>query len=360
MQIAKNIIPGPKRAAIGFDDNSLGFGDIYADHMFMMDYWTPDGWLNPRIVPYGNISLSPAAMSLHYGQLFFEGLKAYRWANGQIALFRPADNFKRFNRSARALCIPEVDENFALKALKELVAVDARWVPSSPGTSLYIRPFVVATEPHLGVRPSREYIFFIITSPVGPYYKEGFNPVKIYVEPHHTRAARGGLGETKASANYAASLYATEQASRKGFAQLLWLDAAEHKYIEEVGSMNIFFVVDDEVITPALTGSILAGITRDSVLKLIGQSDWGYRISERPLALAEVIQAHREGRLKEAFGTGTAAVISPVGALSYLDQTITVGDGKTGPLTQRLYDELTGIQGGLRPDPFGWVEIVPH
>jgi branched-chain amino acid aminotransferase len=324
--------------------------------MFRLDYH--DGsWRGPRIEPFGPLALSPAAMCLHYAQEIFEGLKCYRQRSGALALFRPRDNFARFNRSARRVCIPPLDEELCLAALKELILVDQDWVPQGGrGASLYIRPFVIASEPHLGARPANEYIFLIITGPVGAYYAAGFAPIKIYVEPHYSRAARGGLGEVKTGANYAASLLAAEEARLKGFSQVLWLDAEEHKYIEEVGSMNMFFVIDDEVITAPLTGTILAGITRESVLALA--RDWGLKVAERPLSIEELLTASQNGRLKAALGTGTACVISPVGQFSYQGRDIPVGEGGIGPLTRRLYDEILGLQYGERPDPYNWVTLI--
>ena len=320
-----------------------------------MDYY--DGaWRAPRIEPFGPLSLSPAAMCLHYGQEIFEGLKCFRRDDGALALFRPQANFARFNHSARRLCIPPLEEDLCLAALKELLLVDQDWVPRVRGASLYIRPFVIASEPHLGVRPASDYIFLIITGPVGAYYAAGFAPIGIYVEPKFSRAAQGGLGEIKTAANYAASLLADEEAHKLGFSQVLWLDPGEHKYIEEVGSMNMFFVLDDEVLTPPLSGTILPGITRDSVLTLT--RDWGFKTAERPLSIDELIEASRGGRLKEAFGAGTACVISPVGRFSYQGREMLVGDGGIGPLTQRLYDEILGLQYGRRPDPHQWVTLV--
>ncbi|MDR2947138.1 MAG: branched-chain amino acid aminotransferase [Candidatus Adiutrix sp.] len=352
--LEKRILPQSQRRFLPPDENRLGFGDISSDHMFVMDYY--DGrWQRPRIEPFAPLAISPAAMGLHYGQLMFEGLKCYRRQDGQLALFRPRDNFKRMSRSAEMLCIPQFDQELALSALKELLLVDQNWVPTSAGTSLYIRPFVVATEPHLGVRPAREYMFLIITGPVGAYYAEGFAPIKIYVEPEASRVAPGGLGEVKAASNYAASLHAAEEASKKGYSQLLWLDPSEHKYVEEVGSMNMFFIIDDEVITSPLAGTILPGVTRDSVLTLA--RTWG-KVSERALSIDEITQAADNGRLQEAFGSGTAAVISPVGTLNYKGKDYKVGDGGIGSLTQRLYDEIVGIQYGSRPDPYGWITLV--
>ena len=355
--INKRIIPQSQRRFQPTNEQSLGFGDIFSDHMFRMDYY--DGqWRNPRVEPYGPLLLSPAAMGLHYGQLIFEGLKCYRRSDGQLALFRPQANFARFNSSARRLCIPQVDPSLALAALMELLMLDKSWVPSAPGTSLYIRPFIVATEPHLGVRPAREYVLLIITGPVGSYYQEGFSPIPIYVEPSYSRAAQGGLGESKTASNYAASLLAAEEAQKKGYAQLLWLDAEQHKYVEEVGSMNMFFVIDGHLVTSPLAGSVLPGITRDSVLTLA--RSWGIAVEERPLSIDEVKGAICEGRLSEAFGSGTAAVISPVGRFHYLGDDLVVGEGTVGPMTQRFYDEIVGIQYGTRPDEHGWVTLIPE
>ena len=338
------------------DESKLGFGDIVTDHMFLMDYEVGKGWINPKIVPYGNLSIDPAAMALHYGQEIFEGLKAYRGTDGSIYLFRPEDNFRRFNRSAARLCMPEVDVDEVVDAMKQLILLDQEWVPRTQGTSLYIRPTMLATEPHLGVRPANEYLLFIIIGPVGAYYKEGLNPVKIWVEDKYVRAAVGGTGAYKAAGNYAASLLAAEEAKAKGFTQVLWLDAAERKYVEEVGTMNMFFVIDDEVIGAPLTGSILPGITRDSVIQLV--KDWGISLSERFLSIDEVISAAKDGRLQEAFGTGTAAVISPVGQITYKGEDHIVAGGKMGELSQRLYNEIVGIQYGEKEDPYGWREKI--
>lgn len=338
------------------DDDKLGFGSVFTDHMFNMDYSPEEGWHNPRIEVYHDIQMDPATMVLHYGQAVFEGLKAFRRQDGSLSLFRARDNFKRLNRSSRALCIPESDEDFVYEALKQLITVEKEWVPHSTGTSLYVRPTIIAMDPFLGVRASHTYRFFIILSPVGAYYAEGFNPIKIWVSKAHVRAVRGGLGENKAAANYAASLYAGEQAHQKGYTQVLWLDGVEQTYVEEVGSMNIFFVIDGELVTPMLNGSILPGITRDSVIQL--GRHWGMTVTERQISIIEVFEAHSNGKLQEVFGTGTAAVISPVGELKYADQTITIGDGKVGPISQKLYDALTDIQYGRVEDPFGWVEDV--
>ena len=338
------------------DETRLGFGTIFTDHMFNMDYSPDKGWHDPRVEPYGPIAMPPSAMVLHYGQGVFEGLKAYRTAEDKIQLFRPQANMARLNRSAQRLCIPPLDPDLSLEGLKALLRVDADWVPRAEGTSLYIRPTIIATDPFLGVRASHTYRYFIILSPVGAYYAEGFNPVKIWVTRKYVRAVRGGVGETKTLGNYAASLLAGEEAHQAGYTQVLWLDGLEKKYIEEVGSMNIFFVIDDELITPALSGSILPGVTRDSVLDLARH--WGVKASERQIGIDEVVAAHDAGRLQEIFGSGTAAVISPVGELKYGDRLLQVGGGAVGPLSQRLYKELMDIQYGRSADPMGWVEPV--
>ena len=338
------------------DESKLGFGDILSDHMYLMDYESGQGWHNPRIEPYHHISIDPAAMGIHYGQEIFEGLKAYRGKDGGIYLFRAEENFKRLNRSAQRLCMPDVDIDLVMEGLKKLLLLDREWVPKRQETSLYIRPVVLATEPHLGVRPSNTYLFFIIIGPVGAYYKEGLNPVKIFVEDVFVRAAVGGTGESKTAGNYAASLLAAEKAKEKGFTQVLWLDAAERKYIEEVGTMNMFFAIDDELITAPLNGSILPGITRDSVIQIV--KDWGIKISERSLSIDEVIEAAENGRLKEAFGTGTAAVISPVGNITYKKKDYVVAGGTMGDLSQRLYNEIVALQYGEKADTHGWVKRI--
>jgi len=297
--------------------------------------------------------MDPATMVLHYGQSIFEGLKAFKTASGAIQLFRPEENFKRFNRSGHKLCMPPIDETFALNALKQLLKIDERWVPSTLGTSLYIRPTIIAMDPYVGVRASYTYRFFIILSPVGAYYKEGFNPVKIWVTNKYVRAVRGGMGEVKTAGNYAASLYAGEEAHRIGYTQVLWLDGVELKYIEEVGSMNIFFVIDDEIITPALSGSILSGITRDTVKQLAEK--WGSPVSERRISIDELIEAHEAGKLQEMFGSGTAAVISPVGEVRYRDKVIKIGDGTVGKWSQKFFTAITDIQYGVANDPYGWI-----
>lgn len=338
-------------------DEDLSFGKVFTDHMFLMDATADQGWHNPRVVPYGPLSLDPSAAVLHYSQEIFEGLKAYRSPRDTILLFRPDKNAARLNRSAARMCMPAVDEAMFLNALKTVVATDRDWVPRAAGTSLYIRPAMIATEPFLGVRPAQTYSFFIILCPVGAYYAEGFNPVRILVEDHYVRAVKGGTGEAKTGGNYASSLASAEEAHHKGYSQVLWLDGVERKYIEEVGSMNIAFVIDNEFVTPTLSGSILDGVTRDTTMQLA--KDWGIRVVERPITVDEVFTAGHNGRLQEAFGMGTAAVISPVSELAYKGEKLTISNGKVGPLAQRLFDEISDIQRGLKPDPHGWVvEIV--
>jgi branched-chain amino acid aminotransferase len=338
------------------DESALGFGTKFTDYMFIMDYSPDKGWHSARIEPYGPMLMEPSTMVLHYGQAIFEGMKAYRTAAGGIQLFRPQENLKRLSRSAARLCMPPLDEEFILSALVKLLKIEKGWVPGTPGTSLYIRPTIIATDPYIGLRSSHTYRFFIILSPVGAYYPEGFNPVKIWVTSQYVRAVRGGVGEAKTAGNYAASLYATELAHKEGYTQVMWLDGVELKYVEEVGSMNIFFKIGDELVTPMLNGSILAGVTRDSVKTLAGS--WGTKITERRIAIDEVFAAHERGELKEVFGSGTAAVISPVGHIKFDGREITVGDGGVGPLSARLFKELMDIQYGRAADPFGWVVPV--
>lgn len=336
------------------DDSKLGFGSIFTDHMFNMDYNLENGWHNPRIEPYNSIQMDPSTMVLHYGQAIFEGLKAFKTEAGNIRLFRPKDNFKRLNNSARALCIPELDADFVFDALKQLLNIEEKWIPSASGTSLYIRPAVIAMDPFLGVRASFTYRFFIILSPVGAYYAEGFNPVKIWVTKNHVRAVRGGLGNVKTAGNYAASLYAGEQAHKHGYTQVLWLDAVELKYVEEVGAMNIFFVIDDELVTPILNGSILPGLTRDSVITMA--KTWGMKCSERKISIDEVIEANESGKLQEIFGSGTAAVISPVGELNYNGKVLTIGNNKVGAIASKFFKAITDIQYGKTNQPSEWIE----
>lgn len=338
------------------DDNNLGFGRHFTDHMFIMDYEVKKGWYDPRIVPYAPLKLDPSSAILHYGQAVFEGMKAFRAEDDRILLFRPEQNMARLNRSNERMCIPQIDEEFALQAIKRLVEVESDWIPSAPGTSLYIRPFIIATDITLGVHPSQNYYFMIILSPVGAYYPEGINPVSIYVEPHYVRAVRGGTGHAKAAGNYGGSLIAQQKASEKGYSQVLWLDGLERKYIEEVGAMNVFFNIDGELITPDLGDSVLPGITRDSVITLL--KSWGIPVSERRLSIEELFQAHNDGKLIEAFGCGTAAVISPIGKLEWNGREIKIGEGKIGELTQRIYDTITGIQSGKIKDKFGWTQEI--
>jgi branched-chain amino acid aminotransferase len=338
------------------DDSQLIFGHTFTDRMFLMEYAIGRGWHSPRIKPYGPFTLDPAALVFHYAQEIFEGLKAFRRPDGSIALFRPRDNIARFNRSARRLCMPEVDEGFFLEAIKELIRLEADWVPRSEGTSLYIRPTMIATQPVLGVKPSDEYYCYIILSPVGPYYKGGFKPVRIWISDSYVRSAPGGTGEAKTGGNYAASLLAAREAAEKGFDQVLWLDAVHRKYVEEVGSMNICFVLDEKIVTSPLQGTILDGITRRSILTLA--REMGIPVEERALSVDEILDGVENGRLSEAFGTGTAAVVSPVAQFTYRERTATLGNGQIGPLTLRFFEALTGIQYGRRPDPHGWVEML--
>lgn len=336
--------------------DQLEFGKQFTDHMFIMDYTQGQGWHDPRIVPYQPLSLEPSAMIFHYGQSVFEGLKAYATPEDEIILFRPEKNFQRLNSSNSRLCIPDIEVDFALKALKTLISVDKDWVPQAEGTSLYIRPFIIATEPYLGVSPSDKYQFIIIMSPVGSYYKEGIHPVKIAVESAFTRAVNGGTGEAKTGGNYASSLKAQEVSEKMGYAQVLWLDGVEKKYIEEVGSMNVFFKINGEIITPALNGSILPGITRDSIIELL--KHWGLPVSERRISMEEVHEAYKLGQLEEAFGTGTAAVISPIGEFLWNGEEMIVQSGETGELSRKLYDTLTGVQTGKVADELNWTAKV--
>ena len=338
------------------DDSGLDFGTIFTDHMFNMDYSVEKGWYNPRIEPYSSIVMDPSSMVLHYGQAVFEGLKAFYTSNSNITMFRPKKNMARLNRSSHLLCIPQLDEKFLLDAIKQLINVEKNWVPKSRGTSLYIRPTIIAIDPFIGVRASHTYRLFVILSPVGAYYSSGFNPVKIWVAKDHVRAVRGGVGEAKTAGNYAASLFASEAAKKEGYNQVLWLDGIERKYIEEVGAMNIFFVIDDEIITPQLNGSILPGITRESVIELARM--WDIKVSERKISIDELSNAHKSGSLKEVFGSGTAAVISPVGEIKYGDNKMIIGDGNVGPVSNRLFKALMDIQYGDIEAPEGWIETL--
>jgi branched-chain amino acid aminotransferase len=354
MDISVHPLDPEKRHPKPKDEKNLVFGSIFSDHMFMMDSTSEKGWHNPRIVPYHLLEMDPGAMVLHYGQGIFEGLKAYRWPNDKIWLFRPEKNWERFNFSARRMCMPEVDPAFQTQALEELLKLDKDWVPHSVGSSLYIRPTMIATEPHIGVRPAHEYLYYIITGPVAAYYAEGFNPVKIYVTEEYVRTVRGGVGEAKTMANYASSLYAAEMAKEKGFTQVLWLDAIERRYVEEVGTSNIFFRIGEELITPPLAGSILPGVTRNSVIQLA--SHWGIKVTERQISIEEAIETAISGKMKEMFASGTAAVISPVGEISYRDREYRIADGGVGEWARKLYDEILGIQYGEREDIFGWMK----
>ena len=341
-----------KRKPLPTDESSLGFGKIFSDHFFTMKYHENRGWYDPVVEPYRAISLDPTALCLHYGQLIFEGLKAYRGRQDEIYLFRPQKNIERMNASAQRLCMPTVDPALFLDAIKKLVLIDRQWIPRGRGTSLYIRPTMIATESALGVHAANEYLFFIVVGPVGAYYPEGFSPTKIYVSEDYVRAVKGGIGYCKAAGNYAASLYASKIAMEKGYTQVLWLDAVERKYVEEVGTSNIFFLIGDELITPPLAGSILPGVTRDSVIQMAGS--WGIRVSERPLAMDEILAALAAGTLTEVFASGTAAIVSPVGQMFYKGTDYIINERKIGSLTQRLYDEILQIQYGEKEDPFGW------
>nr|WP_071394759.1 branched-chain amino acid aminotransferase [Bacillus tuaregi] len=332
--------------------NQLGFGQFFTDHMFIEDYTDEKGWHDPRILPYQSISLDPAAKVFHYGQTVFEGLKAYLTIDQKVRLFRPKSNFKRLNASNERLCIPAINEEHVLEALKGLITVDREWIPTNPGTSLYIRPFIIATDPCLGVSSSKRFQLIIIMSPVGSYYKEGIKPVKIQVEQHYVRAVAGGTGAAKTGGNYASSLKGQELASKDGYSQTLWLDGIERRYIEEVGSMNIFFKINGIVVTPELNGSILPGITRDSMIQLLKSKN--IPLEERRISMDEVLEAYHNGTLEEAFGTGTAAVISPIGEFKWKDNRIILNNSEIGEVTQMLYDTLTGIQNGSLEDPFGW------
>ncbi len=335
------------------DWNKLGFGKIFTDHMFVMNYTEGQGWYDPRIIPYQPIALEPSAMVFHYAQEMFEGLKAYRAPSGEALLFRPQKNIERMNNTNDRLCIPRIDPDDALQAIKAIVKYEEEWIPPLDGTSLYIRPFIIATDASLGVHVAKNYLFIIILSPVGSYYPEGINPVKIFIEREYVRAVRGGTGFAKVGGNYAASLIGQQKAAAMGYSQVLWLDGVERKYIDEVGAMNVFFVIDGEVVTPALNeGNILPGVTRDSCLALL--REWGYKVTERKVTADELVAAGKAGKLDEAFGTGTAAVISPIGELCDGDEKMIINDGKIGAISHRLYDTLTGIQWGKIEDSRGW------
>ena len=339
--------------------DTLKFGRAFTDHMFVMEYQEGKGWYDGRIVPYAPITLDPAAAVLHYGQEMFEGMKAYRTPEGRVQLFRPYRNAERAQASNERMCMPLIDNELFVGAIKALVDVERDWIPEKPGTSLYIRPFMFADDPFLGVQPANHYLFVIICSPVGPYYDTpggGLAPTCIFVEDKYVRAAVGGVGYAKVGGNYGGSLKAQMNAKKMGCEQVLWLDAIEHSYVEEIGTSNAFFMIDDEVITAPLLGTILPGVTRASVIELL--TSWGIKITERRLRIEDVRKAAEDGRLREVFASGTAAVISPVGRLVFKDGTLTIGDGKVGTLAQKLYDTLYGIQTGLLPDELGWTVEV--
>jgi branched-chain amino acid aminotransferase len=335
---------------------TLGFGQIFTDHIFEMDYSKDKGWHNPVIKPIDDLQLHPAVSVIHYGQSIFEGLKAFKTVNGEVVIFRPEDHIQRLNNSAKRICMPEVDKAFALEALKELVAIDSEWIPANKGEALYIRPFMFGTDAALGVRPSFDYKLVFLLSPVGAYYAEGFKPVKILVQDDYVRAVRKGLGECKTSANYAASLLAAQEASKKGFTQVLWLDGVEQKYLEEVGTMNIFVQFKDEIATPKLSGSILPGVTRRSVIQIL--KEWGMNVTERTISIDEVTTAYDKGNLVGLFGTGTAAIISSVGSLTYKDKNMTFNNGEAGELDLKLFNELTAIHRGEKQDNHNWLVKV--
>ena len=334
-------------------ENQLGFGHYFTDHMFVMEYEEGKGWINPRIVPFGYISLHPASTVLHYGAEIFEGLKAYRTESGSVQLFRPMENIKRMNRSAERMCLPLLDEDMALEILTAYVKHEEEYVPYSFGTSLYLRPYMFGNDETLGVHTVKRATFMIIASPSGSYYKEGINPVKIMIESEDVRTVRGGTGYAKCGGNYAASTRAGERANKKGYSQVLWLDGVERKYIEEVGAMNVMFKIGGEIVTPMLTGSILPGITRMSCLEVLKKL--GYKVSERLISVDELVEAMKNGTLEEAWGCGTAAVVSPIGRLMYEDVEYVINNEEIGEVTQKLYDILTGIQWGKIEDSFGWV-----
>ncbi|MBQ4545235.1 MAG: branched-chain amino acid aminotransferase [Oscillospiraceae bacterium] len=334
------------------DESKLGFGKVFTDHMFIMNYTEGKGWHDGRIEPYRKLELDPSAMVFHYGQEMFEGLKAYKGKDGKTRLFRPDMNAKRTNDTNKRLCIPELPVELFVEACKAVVKVDEDWIPTAPGTSLYIRPFIIATDEFLGVAPSSTYLFIIILSPSGAYYASGLAPVGIWIEDDYVRAVKGGMGFAKTGGNYAASLAAQVKAHDEGYSQVLWLDGVERKYIEEVGAMNIFFKIDGKIVTPELSGSILPGITRNSVIQVC--KSWGYEVEERKISVEELLEAQKSGKLEECFGTGTAAVISPVGKLRYKDDVMLINNNTIGEVSQKLYDTITGIQWGECEDKFNW------
>ena len=334
---------------------SLGFGRFFSDHMFVSKYTAEKGWHGSEILPYQNLSLDPGASVLHYGQALFEGMKAFRQEDGRAALFRPDFNWDRLRQGGERLCMQVPPKELFMQGVRELVKVDEDWIPKSQGCSLYIRPTLIGTEAFLGVRPAEEYLFFVILSPVGAYYAEGLAPVKIWIEENYIRAAPGGLGATKAAANYASSLKAASEAKKNGYSQVLWLDV-NHEYVEEVGTMNVFFVFDNEVVTPSLDGTILPGGVRDSMIQVL--QSWNRPVNQRKIKLQEIMDGIKSGQLKEAFGTGTAALITPIGELASSKGKFLINQGKMGPLSQKLYDELRSVQYGLKPDPYGWIQFI--
>lgn len=338
------------------DQKNLGFGKYMTDHMFVMDWDKEIGWHDARIVPMAPVELDPSCVVLHYAQETFEGLKAYRTAEGKIQLFRPEMNAQRMIRSNERLCMPAVPVEDFVEAVKTLVEVEQDWVPSEPDTSLYIRPFMFATESSLGVHMATSYKFMVICCPVGAYYETGLDPVKILVEDELVRAVKGGTGFTKCGGNYAGSILGQVKAEKMGYAQVLWLDGEERKYVEEVGTMNIMFKIDGQIYTAPIEGTVLPGVTRDSMIRLL--RDWGYQVNETKISIDDLMKAGHDGTLEEVFGTGTAAVISPVGELRYKDDVVTIHEGTTGELTQKLYDTLTGIQWGRIEDPYDWIRVI--
>ncbi len=356
MEIKVLPLPAEKMKQKVKDETKLTFGRQFTDRMLLVEWKSDQGWCDARIQPYAPFVLDPSCLVFHYAQEIFEGLKAYKWADGRVALFRPEMNARRFNQSADRLCMPAVPEELFLNGITQLLSLERDWVPSAPQTSLYIRPAMIAVEPVLGVKPSAHYYFFVILSPVGAYYAAGFNPVSILVEDHFVRAVPGGTGEAKTGGNYASSLKAALKAKENGYDQVLWLDGCEHRYIEEVGSMNMFFAYGNKIVTAGLNGSILSGITRDSILKLA--ISLGYQIEERPIEINELLADIKNGKVTEAFGSGTAAVVTPVGKLCFKDEVVQLSGGNVGKITQELYDTLTGIQTGKRKDEFGWVRFV--
>lgn len=349
IKITRNPNPAQKPQ----DESKLGFGKIFTDHMLIVDWNLGQGWHDARIVPFENLSIHPASTCLHYGSELFEGLKAYRTADGKIQMFRPIENAKRMNSSADRMAMPLMDPDEMVKYVEALVSIDRDWIPHSEGTSLYIRPFLIGDDENLGVHSVKHVRFIVILSPVGSYYPEGLAPVKIMIEDEDVRAVKGGTGYTKCGGNYGASMRAGERAAAKGFSQVLWLDGVNRKYIEEVGAMNIMFKIAGKVVTPALNGSILPGITRKSIIELLKYK--GIEVEERLVSVEELVEAAENGTLEEAWGTGTAAVVSPIGWLYYKDKEYVINNGEIGTFTQELYDNLTGIQWGRLEDPLGWV-----